>query len=289
MIAFFCLKCNYFAKPYTGIYNLIKVMFQKYGGISIKNTTIVSNNGGLNFIATRQKYYNQYSDIDRKFAHNIYAKYLSVNEFLRENSLMEIPEFKHSGFRWEDNIIPPDIRELYINQLDSFEHTDILEKISKMAKKDSYLIILLGPPRCGKTRYAKDLLTRWEKSQLGENNVLEYHNKYIETKFKKTLNTRISILLDGNYYCDKQREPIEKIITEYNAMVCYVEINIGIEMAKLFNHIAIDDNHDEKTTLLKYDEYRSFKSKFTKPKKYDLYLVYYPKIELNDFILHHRY
>jgi hypothetical protein len=292
IIGFFAILPNCFMKPHTGMWKLLNAYYKTYGNSSIHNAVVVSNEGGMIIenekkgIVTRNVCY---SDIDRAFAHNIGMKYQNIDEFLGYDDKFE--------FSWDNKIIPPEVRELYIEQINKLSQPNIFKELGKFGDCDIYVIMVMGAPRCGKTLFAKMILSKWKKSLFGHRNAVhrlgmdKYTNKLRLSTFKKHIDDRISVILDGNCHTDELRNPYLDHIKNTNIPILCVEVNCGLEMAKVFNHSHVEETTGDKIYLYKTREYNIYKSMYKKPKttKNLRYILYPPNIEERDAIMKYRY
>jgi histidinol phosphatase-like enzyme len=146
IIVMFPIKPNYFMKPHTGCWRLINAYYRKHGR-EISSVLVVSNEGGL--LVTNGKKEIHTSDIDRAFAHNIGGTYKSIDEFL--DSSIEVP------YAYDKNIIDPNIRNIYCEYLEKTPRVDVFDELQKFGNREFYIIMIMGPPRCGKTTLAKTI------------------------------------------------------------------------------------------------------------------------------------
>jgi DNA 3'-phosphatase len=315
IIGIFATLDNCFSKPHTGMWKLLNAYYKKFGNTVIRNTVVISNDGGM--IIDKEKKNGDiisraYTDTDRVFAHNISAQYLSIEEYLgfADNGRICKQEPKEVKFQWNSYIIPPEVRALYIKELQKLPEKNIFKELNNFGIVDAYIIIIMGAPRCGKTTYAKTIIKKWRNSRFGESNAVErlgldkYTNRALFSKFKKLIADRISVVIDGVFTINKQMTPFLDFIKNMNVAVQYVEIYIGIEMAKVLNHVAVEDSNSDTVMLRKQSDYDIYKSMYKRPNINNSngsgsnnnsngnkinYMLYYPKIELKPSIVSMRY
>ena len=304
LMCFFVLVNNCLSKPHTGSWILLNG-FYKHASSHIRKAIIVSNNGGLVVDKERRngmiESFVAYSDIDRCFAHNTNNDYYTIDEFI-DYTIGDINNPQHGKrvkFAWNNDIIAPETRVAYCDAIQKLPRVNILERLSKIKNKDSYVIIIMGPPRCGKTMLANSLIKKWQASDFGEYNAIQLLSRanYTKTamykKFCKLVDDRISCVIDG--CCDNKamRKPYLSYLKGKNVGVLFVEINIGLEMAKVLNHACVDSSRDESVVLYKSRDYNIYKATFERPTAEECtgghFIAYSPLIEQRNNVMLYRY
>jgi adenylate kinase family enzyme len=303
ILAFFALKNNSFSKPHTGLYRLLSAYYwQKGNQAKIQNVTVVSNQGGT--VVTKTKDSESYdfvtcSDRDRAFAHNIDKDFKTVDEYLEEkysDSRLLAREKTLIRYEFSKNIIPPETRQKLVAELNKSEDFDLFKHIESLRGKDSYVIFVLGPPKCGKTTLVRKIISQWRKSEMGYFNAIvcldgsKDKTATMLKVFKKTISDRISIIIDGGCGEYTVRNRFIKACSQ-NIGILYIAIGIGIEMAKVLNHVAIEESKDESLVLNKDSDFYIYRSKYVEPiaNSNSRYIIYRPKIEPRDTIMKYRY
>jgi len=287
IIGFFSLKPNYFMKPHTKIWQLLNAYYREYGKSNIHKTLVVSNEGGIYSVPNDRKKIWQFNDTDRAFAVNINAQYKTIDEFLNGTV---------SEFQWDPKIIAPNIRQLYIKELNQHTPPNIIQELLKFGKHDMYLIMIIGAPRCGKTYLAHEILKQWKNSSLAKTHAVIHLDTQIANKIRikqcsKALQDRISVIIDGDCHTEIQRQQyIRTRPYDYTPVLC-IEVNCGLQMAQVFNHVCVEEASDETTLLYKTQKFYLYKSMYQKPieNSYLRYLLYLPNINLRDTITRFRY
>ena len=291
VLAFFALKQNSFCKPHTGLWRLLTAYYKRKS-LSISKVTIVSNYGGTIVVKERKETISEsveYSDCDRAFANNISCDFMTVSEYTECVESRLLPKTKQVvKFLYNHSIIQPEIRELYANELDKKTNINIFKELGTMSVAN-YLIIILGPPRSGKTTLTNEIISKWRNSSYGDYNAVEvlYGSgaKRLINSYKKTIANRISVVLDG---CDLASiNTYIKIAESHSAGVLAVIIDCGIEMAKVLNHVYVEESTNENDTVVKLQDYCIYRSKFTAPSC--KYVMYYPKIDRRNTVMKFRY
>ena len=296
VLAFFALKLNSFYKPHTGMWRLL-LAYYKRKSLSVRHAIVVSNAGGMIIskeTKTTIKETVGYDDYDRAFAYNIGCDFIATCDYVDdqiESRLLPKANKVTTKYEYNHNIIPPEIRELYANELDKKENINVFKELGNI-NKQNYLIIIQGPPRCGKTTLSNEIVRKWRNSKYGDFNAIEILHGSSKLNsinaYKKMISDRISIILDG---CDLQAmDKYIKLANVYNAGVLIITIDIGLEMAKVLNHVYVEESKDENNMLVKLQDFCIYRSKFKPPKDSDgKHVIYYPKIDRRDTVMKFRY
>lgn len=293
ILCMFALKPNCFMKPHTGSWRLLNAYYKKYGGSIIHKATVVSNEGGL-IVETNNKNGQILkkvisSDVDRAFAWNINVPFKSIDEYLGwENQC---------PFKWDNKIISPEIRDLYLQQVKKMSRPNIFHELANLGECDYHVIMVMGAPRSGKTRLSKYIVDKWRASPFGDHNAIERlgtdeytFSRRINT-FKKLVDNRISVIIDGKCHTNQLRLPFIEYMKGRNIPILFIEVNCGLEMAKVFNHACVEESNTEKTMLYKTRLYNIYKAECERPKtnKHLKYILYTPDIEDRQVIMRYRY
>jgi hypothetical protein len=305
ILGLFALYPNSLSKPHTGAWRFLLGYYKQQFNMGINQAVVVSNNGGL--LVEREKRnglvdsWVAYTDIDRAFAHNIGVEYYTIDEYLDlMGNNVDNPHYgKRVKFAWDKNIIPPNTRLEYCHQILQLPQVNIFKELGKLQGKDSYVIMIMGAPRCGKTKLALEIIQKWQASTFGEYNAVQRLCRVGTTKasmynnYCKLVKDRISIVLDGSCDTKDQRKPFLSFIKDKNIGVLFIEVSVGYEMAKVFNHACVEEATDETVMLYKTRDYIIHKSSFERPKHGEfegsLSIVYYPTIEQRKSVMQYRY
>ena len=283
-LAFFSMKDNLFSKPHTGIWKLINTFYKKNGHM-ITKACVVSDFGGRLIDRELQsgaiRTLADKTDIDRAFAHNIGTPYKTISEYLN-------PELVER-FNWNNISLTPEQRAIYVEKLREYKNADILNELfSKPA--DVYMIMVYGAPRAGKTTICKKLVARWrDENKIGVIKRLgrdKYRPSTLLTMAKKYLADKINIIIDGYCHTKLLREPFVKLAEMHKARYITVEVNPGIDMAYIFNHVAVELANSEDILLYKNKEYYFYNSIVSRPENV---VIHCPEICPNKQILEYRY
>lgn len=304
LMGLFVLIENCMSKPHTGGFAFVKGYYKR-NGANIKSAIVVSNNGGMLQEKTHQNGYVvnhvAYSDIDRCFAHNINCDFYTIDEYIKLicGDVNDPTYGKKYKYMWNNEIISPEMRQQICNTIQSLPKVNILERLNKMKHRDSYLIMIMGPPRCGKTKLAQTLVRKWESSSMGEHNAVvhlsreQYTKSSIYRKFVTSVDQRISIIIDG--HCDNRsmRKAYLNHIKDKNVGVLFIEINIGLEMSKVLNHYHVQMSKNESEVLYKPKDFHIYKSIYERPSPeecgHGCFIFYAPVIEQSQEIMNFRY
>lgn len=291
ILAFFALKPNKFSKPHTGMWKLLNMYFKTRGSSQILRAVVISDYGGriLESVAKNGHVKAKYdaSDVDRAFANNTGIPYLTINEYLK-NLAIESDENKFvEKYNWSRKYLAPEVRTMYLDKLSQYHNPNIFAKLATVGEVAAYMIIIYGAPRSGKTTLARDILRKWRKSKFGEK--YEIHRLGLDnytkgkrlTHAKKYLADRISVIIDGECHTDTLRKPFIDIANSLSIPVFFIEVNCGISMSYLFNHVAVEKATDEETMLYPERDYHIYASTVKRPTDTILYCpVIKPTAEL---------
>jgi len=292
LLCIFAIQPNCFMKPHTGCWRLLNTYYRKYGNTQIYKAMVVSDEGGL---------INEYekkgviikrvcsSDIDRAFAWNTKLPYYSIDEYLNDE--------QNYPYKWDGKIISPEVRSLYVQHIKTLTNPKILQTIKSFGNRDAYVIMIMGAPRSGKTRLAKKLITKWNKDIIGEDHAIErlgldeYSKISRFRQFKKLINGRFSVIIDGSCHNDELREPYIEYLRGRNIPILCIEINCGIQMAKVFNHAYVEEANSDQTVIYKSADYNIYKAEHGRPieSKNLKYILYTPQIEERPAVMLYRY
>lgn len=288
ILALFAIKKNRLSKPHTGMWMFLNSYFKKVSGSLIHKACVVSDFGGrlLEHESSKGtiKIIPDSTDIDRAFAYNIGIPYHTIMEYLT-------PE-KKEKFNWNSNCLDPNLRELYVNKLSEYQNPSIFSKLFSHGNYDKYMIIIYGAPRAGKTTLAKEILHKWRSSNYGTGHVIKRFglDKFTASKritlVKKALDNRISVIIDGFAHTNELRDPFEKLALKHNIPILYIEVNPGLGMSHIFNHVAVETAINENIELYDIKEYHFYKSKVVRPKNA---LLYCPVIKKTKQVMQFRY
>lgn len=287
LLALFALKPNRLSKPHTGMWTFLNAYFRTTGDCKIYKACVVSNLGGR--ITETEKKSGKINvsvdrtDLDRAFANNAGIPYHTIGEFLDQ------PEEKYT---WNIKTLAPEIRGKYLDMLLQYKNPNIFAKLFELGKYDAYMIGIFGAPRSGKTSLARHLLDKWRESKFGEFNAIKRlgNDKYTAVRrinlAKKLLADRISIIIDGACHTRKLRLPYEKLAEERNMSILWIEVNPGLHMSFIFNHVAVELSDDESVCLYSDVDYHVYKSQASRPEGT---LLYCPEIKRIPQIMDFRY
>ena len=288
ILALFAVKRNRMSKPHTGMWIFLNSFFTKFGNASIQKACVISDFGGRVIERANVrgiiKTTSDLTDIDRAFAHNVGIPYHTIHEYL-------IAETKEN-FAWNANYLSPELRELYVEKLSEYKNPNIFAKLVEAGQHDSYMIIIYGAPRSGKTTLAREILTKWRDSKYGKSRAIKRFGLEECTVAKrvklvrKALEDRISVIIDGMMHTTAFRQPFEDLAATHKTPILYIEVNPGLGMAYIFNHVAVELTIDENIELYDMADYLHYKSKVIRPKNA---ILYCPVIKKTKQVMLFRY
>lgn len=295
MLAIFALNYNCFSKPHTGMWKFITALYKKHM-TTIREVTVISNEGGL--IVEKEKNKTTIatvigSDVDRCFAYNIGAEYMTIKDYLGDTG-------RYTKFIWNQHIIAPELRRLCVDKINSMENPNIFKILNDMSA-DTYVIMLMGAPCSGKTTFARRFVKKWQESKFSKTNEIRLLSSENLTKrstfnkFKKFTGERIHVIIDD--YCNTASDRVDYINhirdANLNIGILFCEINVGIHMAKILNYARVEDANDFNVKLYKYRDFSIFASMYQRPSEKEYpgacSIIYYPKIDERPSIMNYRY
>lgn len=297
ILAIFALTENQFMKPHTGLWRMLNAYYKKEQS-KIYSAVVISDEGGI--INNVSKTTKVHRDTDRAFVHNICnSQYVDDITKVSYNTISEyITGRIEKKYIWNNDIIPPEIRTQYDEHIKGVKNKNIMAMIQDIGSKDAYLIMVAGAPRCGKTAVAKSLVKLWRNGEIGRKHAIhrldldKYTKSRRVTMACKMLDDRISVIIDGECHTDALREPyIEYLIDKPNIGFLFIDVTVGIEMAKVFNHACVEESKDDQTTLYKSAQYDVYKSTYQRPTEIKTmrYMTFTPTIINKPSIMLFRY
>ena len=148
--------------------------------------------------------------------------------------------------------------------------------------------MLYGAPRSGKTTLCKALIERWRvenqigvlKRVSGDSPMSAYNNA------KKFILDRMNVVIDGGCHTEVLRTPYIQLAKQYSVRYVVVEVNHGINMAYIFNHVAVETAMDENTVLYDDKLYYYYNSVVSRPENV---ILHCPEIFATKQIVEYRY
>lgn len=288
MLAFFALKPNRLSKPHTGLWKLLNAYYVAKGKVKIHKACVVSDYGGRLIENVKRNgkvtVTADISDVDRAFASNIDIPFYTIAEYL-DNA-------KKEKFIWSNKALSPELRALYVEKLSQYRNPNIFAKLAELGESDRYMIMIMGAPCSGKTTLAREIMTKWRTSEYGKSHAIKRFGRDKYTRLKqlsmtrKTLENRISVIVDGDCHTAALRKPFIDVATKLKVPILYIEVNPGISMAYIFNHVAVETSQDENQQLYGEKEYHIYKATYSKPENTVLYC---PVIKQTKQVMQFRY
>ena len=174
---------------------------------------------------------------------------------------------------------------------------DVINEINKFINKQAYVIMITGPPRTGKTSLAYNIIKYWRNSSIGKNNQIfrlgldKNGQKNRLNKYKKYIKNKVSIVLDDGCHTQKLRLSYLKTAFENNTAVLFIEVNCGLQMAKVFNHVHVEESNRDDVYLHKLEDYYAYRSQYEEPAiNNNLHtMIYTPIIDERPAVIKLRY
>lgn len=291
MLCIFPTRPNRFMKPMTGAWELLIKLYVKEPAV-IRSGIVVSNEGGL--IVTVPSKDGSHdtvvsTDVDRAFAANCTLKFRSIDEFLTNAA-------QQQRFAWDARLISPSRRQAYITLSKAATRIDVLRALLQaFGKRYTYMIMIMGAPRCGKSRLAVSLKSQWPTvSDLQHTAVsIVSASTFSKTRVavKRLAAKRFSIIVDGWCNSIAEREPYIKVAQRHRMPILCVNVMCGFEMAKIFNYTAVQEATTPDIILHKSRLYDEYTARAIEPTETEMlkYLIYTPEIIESRAVCVYRY
>ena len=264
IIAFFSTKPNRYAKPFTNIWKVIEILYNRENKNINKSLSIyVGNAAGRVFrkMSTYKKLIITNIDkscSDRAFANNIGLTFYTPEMFFMGalNPIM---------WNYGDNSINNDNKKL---QLYAVNPPIIKNELDKLDKYDKYIIIVTGPPSCGKTTLAEKIKKKLyvdsdiNMTHISENN----YQKSIESKLYSDITDALkdnSVIVDLDCYLINIQK-INNIISNLKIKGLLIDINLPFNMCVLFNFIKVQNSKKPDILLKDISIFDNFYNQYIK-------------------------
>lgn len=297
MLCIFPTVSNRFMKPMTGSWELLVRLYkQESRSVMITSGTIVSNEGGL-IVRMESKKPNTpaedvvvSTDVDRAFAHNCNLKFRSIDEYLTNTA-------EQQPFAWDVSLASPQIRQKYIALSNEATRIDVLaEMLKHFAGGYTFMIMIMGPPRCGKSRLASQLAFDWKQNTaLNKNHAVRVISEKTPSKMISAMRPAVknlfSVIIDGWCNTIEEREPYFELAARRHIPVLCVDVKCGLRMAQIFNYVAVQKATTPDVTVHKERVYAEYDARSSVPEESKMvkYLIYTPVIEPSRSVCWFRY
>lgn len=219
------IKDDNFRKPATGI-------FDKYVNYSKKHSFFCGDAGGRK---------GDFADTDRKFAINLTITFYTPDEYF----LDETPK---------DYLLKyPDFPERATNEYDK-----LASKIKKRASTKS-MILMIGFPGCGKSRFTEKYLSKYK---IINQDTLKTLPKCLKAANEFIKNDETSIVIDNTNLDVKTRDTWIKLAEKNDMKVIAVWFNVDVALCK---HNSTFRSHVNSKPKIKDLVYRVMNKRFVKP------------------------
>lgn len=288
VIGIFTTKNNCFKKPHTWTWKKLTNIYELAGKvIDLKESFYIGNLGGRIGKKRDPDY------VDRAFAHNIGIEYKTPEElFLYSN---EAVEFKYENLmsdKEKDEIIRCEYERFKkcpyyhskgfyfsllnycFDQAKKFNETPLIienktetglisaNMTSKIVSRvNSFMMIMVGPPSCGKTYLALKLAKMVTKEVIIDGKkvikspIVIVRDKHMIDNKKLTSSQRMQlidnfiqteriIIFDGNYASHESRSPYLEKAAESNMPVIFIKFDTPYQICRHFNHMKLEESKD---------------------------------------------
>lgn len=282
VIGIFTTKNNCFKKPHTWTWKMLVELYKiQNRRIDMKESFYTGNLAGR---VAKTPHKKDLDYIDRAFAHNIGLEFkvpeqvflysAEDREFKYENimddtekdeyKLHEFERYRKSVFYNKSNAFDG---LLFYCQSQSKKMLETIQDEKIISKKISFMIIMVGPPSCGKSFLAKILERKASRTVIGEGGKPISKSEFIvindrhmikvtNDKSKKLTNAQRNtlideailserlIILDGNYATHDSRKPYLEKASEYNVPVIFFKFDTPYKVCRHFNHMKFEETFD---------------------------------------------
>jgi DNA 3'-phosphatase len=276
IVAFFSTEKNKYMKPFTNIWKIIEIFYLKqHKKIEKKLSIMVGHKAGR--LNTHNKKKLDISCLDRAFALNIGLTFFTPERFFLNDKTVNLWQFNTNFINQNDRNV--------LLQNNNIQTPIIIDEINAMSKSDKYIIIITGPPSCGKTTLANQLKRKWDlEYKMG---IIEYLSENInDTQFEELqksidikLKEKKSIIVELN--CDFFL--ITKIIKTAMANITpilIIELKIDKKLIKLLDFIKIQKEKSHKKLLQTQYQWNMYYKNYKEPAYKELKCVRYIEFPL---------
>ncbi len=131
-----------------------------------------------------------------------------------------------------------------------------------ISEKSSFMIIMVGPPSCGKTFLSNILARKASKEVIDKDGKKTRRSEFIVVNDKHIINgVKLSpskrdallneaiinerlIILAGNYSSHESRKPYMEKAAEFNLPVIYFKFDTPYKVCRHFNHMKLEEKND---------------------------------------------
>lgn len=244
MIGFFSLQFDHNRKPFPGMWEFLVDWIDRR--VDLKYCFYVGD------LAGREKEWQKgmeadLGDTDRKFAKNIQIQFFTPEEYFLD---AKKAEFKLTGFH-------PDTLLLYETKQKEFERL-----------KEQELVLVMGPPCSGKTRFAKKLYDQgYILVDIKTENPIKYTDMILSRGGR--------VVLDIGLIRIDVRERYISLANRRNIFVRCCVLQVGPDVAEHLDRVRMIECELPATPKKHYDEYLSNYQTPTEYEKIDL-IEYFP-------------
>ena len=266
VIVLFSTLRNKYSKPFTGTWNILRLLYKKQKKTIKKNLSLVIGN------RAGRKAKKDKDCSDRAFAHNLEINFTTPEKFFMN-------DMKFYEWSWCPNMLNKASKEKLLDN--KTKVPIIIDEINQLPKSEKYTIIITGSPSCGKTTLSNKIKRKWEQeyktpSETLSDNILDHDN--IILKLHEYLSANKSVIIDLLCSYDKILQIIKKSMENFTPIMI-IEIITSFQIVQLLDHIKVQSSTDSKTQVLNKIYWSQYYKKYIKP-KYDIPCVRYIEFPL---------
>jgi len=218
----FSHRYNRYRKPFTGPWELLASEWVAAGSKLNKSKSIICGRA-----AGRHRngmYPADMSSCDRAFASNVNVTFVTERLFSGGAA---------KKWRWLDMSMAD--RRKYMERKED-EEPDVFAEAGDMAESRSHLIMIVGPPACGKTLLARRLVEQWKENGLDISRLTE---KAKAADLDALLDDKKSVILEGRFARAKQRKKFLNAAAKNGVPVLIVRMTTPLDLCALLSHIRV--------------------------------------------------
>ncbi len=283
IIGIFSLKNNVCHKPYTGMWKILELLYEKnrFEKPDRKKSIFVGNLAGRKSVNKSYKYPKRLADgsyVDRAFAYNLAVKFHTPEwYFLGEKNVRPF-KYNKNALDKEDRL-KIQLESEDMNNKNPFRHgvRHFLKKTFGDIKQ--FLIITVGPPTSSKTSLTNYIIDQTrihvidrkiEPWTVLDPSTFSKIGKYSIKKCAKKISEEIthgnSVIVDGNNASVDCRSAYIEVVKQFDSVgILIIEMCIPASIAKHLNHMRIEMSDDFDLAPTNNNTFIRYSKKFQSP------------------------